>query len=165
MPSPSLAHTPPKIYISSPSFTASACFKIKPIWLSDVRFVPMTKGHWCQSLYLYRHPNIFLMCNPCHLCLLASPFHLMCSFDTNAKRSHGSCPAITPHFFYKNDTLNSVGQPKGTSSREVKLVLWRAYHLHFIHFPLSVSTCRVWLSSTIVCPLKEDGLPTSLAAT
>jgi len=68
-------------------------------------------------------------------------------------------------FFYKNDTLNSVGQPKGTSSREVKLVLWRAYHLHFIHFPLSVSTCRVWLSSTIVCPLKEDGLPTSLAAT
>jgi hypothetical protein len=46
----------------------------------------------------------------------------------------------------------------------VKLVLWRAYHLHLAHFSLSVSTCRVLLLSTIVCPLKEDGLPTSLAA-
>ena len=61
---------------------------------------PMTKGHWCQLLYLHWHPNISLMCNPCHLCLLASPFHLICSFDTNDKRSHGSCPAITPQFFF-----------------------------------------------------------------
>jgi len=68
-------------------------------------------------------------------------------------------------FLFKNETHNLVGQPKGTSSREVKLVLWRAYHLHFICFPLSVSMCRVWLLSTFVCPLKEDGLPTSLAAT
>ena len=40
MPSPSLAHTLFKIYKSSPSFTASALFKIKLIWLSDLRFVP-----------------------------------------------------------------------------------------------------------------------------
>ena len=44
MPSPSLAHTLFKIYKSSPSFTASAFFKIKPVWLSDVCFVPYDKS-------------------------------------------------------------------------------------------------------------------------
>ena len=43
LPSPSLAHTLFKIYKSSPSFTASAFFKIKLIWLSDLRFVPYDK--------------------------------------------------------------------------------------------------------------------------
>jgi hypothetical protein len=74
------------------------------------------------SCYIYRYPYISFMCNPCHCCLLVSPIHLMCSFVATDKRSHGSMSSHhTPFFFIKNDTHNSAGQPKGTSSREVKL--------------------------------------------
>ena len=128
----------------------------------------MTKGHWwCQLLYLYRHPNISLMCNPCHLCLLASPFHLMCSFDTNDKRSHGSMSSHhTPFllFSFKNDTRNHVEQPKGTSSREVEICALESNSFALlVCFQSSASTCRVWLASTFVCPLEEAGLSTSFS--
>jgi hypothetical protein len=45
----------------------------------------------------------------------------MCSFNTNDKRSHGSIPAITPHFFFFFSFENNTHQPKGTSSKEVKI--------------------------------------------
>ncbi len=44
---------------------------------------------------------ISLMWNPCYLYLLASQFHLMCSFNTNDKRSHGSMFSHhTPFFLF-----------------------------------------------------------------
>ena len=143
----------------------------------------MTKGHWwCQLLYLYRHPNISLMCNPCHLCLLASPFHLMCSFDTNDKRSHGSMSSHhTPFFsFFRMIPTTLLGSQKGPHPERWNLcfgehsfgeqiicsalpcVLVRSHACWYavLHFSPRAGS---WLSSTFVCPLKEDWLPTSFS--
>ena len=50
-------------------------------------------------------------------------------------------PAITPHFFFflfKNDTHNYVGQPIGTSSKEVKICALEGFPFVFTHLPLYV---------------------------
>jgi hypothetical protein len=77
MPSPNLAHTHFTIYISSPSFSVAAFSKIKPVWLSDVRFIPYDKRSlvpvainiitpislWCAilAIFAFWHPH-FIWC-------------------------------------------------------------------------------------------------------
>ena len=123
MPSPNLAHTHFTIYISSPSFSVAAFSKDQARLIVRCALHTLWQKVISASCYLHHHPNISLMCNPCHLCLLASPFHLMCSFNTNDKRSHVSIPAITPHFFLLR--IIPISQ-KGPHPKRWKFVLWRA---------------------------------------
>ena len=157
MPSPNLAHTHFTIYIKTKLF-CGRIFQDQARLIVRCALCTLWQKVISASCYLHRHPNISLMCNPCHLCLLASPFHLMCSFNTNDKRSHGSIPAITPHFF---SFENNTHQPKGTSSKEVKIrALESKIICSFLQFSPRAGS---WLSSTFVCPLKEDWLPTSFS--
>ena len=162
MPSPNLAHTHFTIYIKTKLFCGR-------IFQDQARLIVRCALHtlWQKvisaSCYLHHHPNIFLMCNPCHLChlcLLASPFHLMCSFNTNDKRSHGSIPAITPHFFLLR--IIPISQ-KGPHPKRWKFVLWRAKS-----FALSSSSPHVQdLDSRqlLFARLRKIGIPLPSAAT
>ena len=125
----------------------------------------MTKGHWCQLLYLCRHPNISLMCNPCHLCLLASPHYLMWSFDTNDKRSHGSMSAISPHFsfFLRMIPTTLLGSQKGPHPKRWKFVLWRANHS--LSSPLLPHVQNLDSRQLLIVRLRKICIPLPLAAT
>ena len=98
MPSPSLAHTHFKIYISSPSFTASAFFKIKLVWLSDVRFIPYDKRSLVPVAISISAPQYLLDVES----WLSLPFGILiwCAVSIPMTKGHMvQCPANTPHFF------------------------------------------------------------------
>jgi len=116
---------------SSLSFAFWACHSSTSRWMMSVQFVST-----CLPLDVQSLPSL----------PFGIPHFILCAVSIPMTKSHTvQCPATTTQiFFLKNDNHNSVGQgQKGTSSREVKLVLWRAHHLHLAHFLLSVSTCRV----------------------
>jgi hypothetical protein len=72
------------------------------------------------------------------------------------------CPPSHPIFlFFKNDTHNFVGQPKGTSSKEVKICALEGKS--FPQQSTSPPRAESWLSSTFDCPLKEDLHSTSFS--